>query len=326
VQRLKNVKGSLIIQESDVCRKMTRLGKRAGTILGILFLLLVTSHFSSILVSASTPITSESLTLKTYLDGFVLVNYKLELNQTYPAINVSLLGEAYEEVLVVDEQNLPLDYSIVNSEATIYSLNASQIIISYFTPDLTSKTGKYWTFRTETRTNATVILPETVSIISINNLPELIESSNGQVVLVMPSGTIEITYIAEHDFDAQTQSYEPWPLIVIAILSTSFSIIASVLWLLKRKKLPKLTELKDEVDVNKLFERHKNLRQEEVQVISFLAERHGTAFEAELFGTLNLPRTTTWRLLKRLQKMGIVDITKSRRQNIVSIKKKYLKK
>jgi len=65
---------------------------------------------------------------------------------------------------------------------------------------------------------------------------------------------------------------------------------------------------------------------EEVQVIRFLAEKHGTAFEAELYEKLNLPRTTTWRLLKRLEKMEIVDIRKSRRQNIVSIRKKYMKK
>jgi uncharacterized membrane protein len=80
------------------------------------------------------------------------------------------------------------------------------------------------------------------------------------------------------------------------------------------------------VDVDKLFEREKHLRPEEVQVIHFLAEKHGTAFEAELYEKLNLPRTTTWRLLKRLEKMEIVDIRKSRRQNIVSVRKKYMKK
>jgi len=68
------------------------------------------------------------------------------------------------------------------------------------------------------------------------------------------------------------------------------------------------------------------LRPEEIKVIRFLAEKNGTAFEAELYEKLNLPRTTTWRLLKRLEKMAIVDIRKSRRQNVVSIRKKYMKK
>ena len=299
--------------------------KRAGAILGTLLLLLAAPQFSPTLVLANGPVTSESLALTVYLDGFVLVNHELELNQTYPSVNVSLLGEAYEELLVVDEKSLPLDYSVATGKAIIYSLNATQIKISYFTPDLTSKTGKYWTLSAEVSTSTKVILPEDASIISLNNVPELIESSNGQVSIVMPSGTIEITYIAEHSLYQHTQSYETWQLIAIV----SFPIIASIafaLWFLRRKKPPQPKELKDEVDVDKLFEREKHLRPEEVQVIRFLAEKHGTAFEAELYEKLNLPRTTTWRLLKRLEKMEIVDIRKSRRQNIVSIRKKYMKK
>ena len=290
-----------------------------------LLLLLTALPFSSTSVLANDPVVSESRTLTVYLDGFVLVNHELELNQNFPSVNVTLLGEAYEELLVVDEQNLPLDYEIINGEAIIHSLGASQIKISHFTPDLTSKTGKHWTLNAEVSTNATVVLPEDVSIISLNNVPEMIESSNDQVSIVMPSGIIEITYIAEHNIPQQTPSYERWLIIAIA----SFLILASLalaLWYMKRKKLPQPKKLEDEVDVDKLFEREKYLRPEEVQVIHFLAEKNGTAFEAELYEKLNLPRTTTWRLIKRLQKMEIVDIKKSRRQNIVSIKRKYMKK
>jgi uncharacterized membrane protein len=230
-------------------------------------------------------------------------------------------------MLIVDEKSLPLDYSIAAGTAIIYSLNATQIKISYSTPDLTSKTGKYWTLNANVSTNATIVLPEDASIISLNNVPELIESSNDQVSLVMPSGTIEITYISEHSLYQQTPSYETWQLIAII----SFSIIASIafaLWFLRRKKPPppQPKEPTDEVDIDKLLEREKYLRPEEVQVIRFLAEKHGTAFEAELYEKLNLPRTTTWRLLKRLEKMEIIDIQKSRRQNIISVRKKYMKK
>jgi len=299
--------------------------KRAEAILVTLLLLLATPQFSPTLVLANGPVTSETLTLTVYLDGFVLINHELELNQTYPSINVTLLGETYEDLLVVDEKSLPLDYSAATGKATIYSLNATQTKISYFTPDLTSKTGKYWSLSTEVSTSTKVILPEDALIISLNNVPELIESSNGQVSLLMPSGTIEITYIAEHSLYSQTPSYKTWQLIAIV----SFPIITSIafaLWFLRRKKPPQPKELTDEVDVDKLFEKEKYLRPEEVQVIRFLAEKHGTAFEAELYEKLNLPRTTTWRLLKRLEKMEIVDIRKSRRQNIVSIRKKYMKK
>lgn len=304
---------------------MMWLGKRAGAILGAL-LLIIASQLSP-LAMANNPVTSEALTLTVYLDGYVLVNHELDVNQTFPSINASLLGETREEIIIVDEQNLPLDYTITESEALIHSLGASQIKMSYFTTDLTSKTGKYWTLNTEVTTNTTVKLPEDASIISLNNVPELIESSNGQVNIVMPSGTIEITYISEHSLYQDTQNIEVWQLIAIA----SFPAIAAIvfaIWFLRRKKTPapQPKETANEVDVEKLFEREKHLRPEEVQVIRFLAEKHGTAFEAELYEKLNLPRTTTWRLLKRLEKMEIVDIRKSRRQNIVSVRRKYMKK
>jgi uncharacterized membrane protein len=303
---------------------VTWLGKKAGAILGAL-LLLLGSQFYSTLVSANGAVTSEALTLTVYFDGFVQVNHELEINQTYPSVNVSLLGEAYEELLVVDEENLPLDYAMVNGEAVVHSLGASQIQLSYFTPDLTSKTGKFWTLSAEVSTNATVVLPEDASIISLNSVPELIESSNNQVSLVMPPGIIEITYISERGLYQQPQSYETWLLITIISISIAAS-AAFVVWFLKRKKLPPPNELKAEVDMERLLEKEKHLRSEEVQVIHFLAEKHGTAFEAELYEKLNLPRTTTWRLLKRLEKMEIIDICKSRRQNIISIRRKYMKK
>ena len=300
------------------------MDKGEGAILGTMLLLLA-SQLSSPLVLANGPVTSESLTLTVYLDGFVLVNHELAINHTFPSINVTLLGEAHEDILIIDEQSLPLDYELVNGEAIIHSLGADQIKISYFTPYLTSKKGKYWTLSTEVTTNATITLPEDASIISLNNVPELIESSNGQVSLVMPSGTIEITYVADHSLYQQTQSYQTWHLTAI----TFFSILGStafVLWFLRRKKPSQLKKLETEVDTDKLFEKEKWLRPEEVQVIHFIAKKHGTAFEAELYEKMNLPRTTTWRLLKRLEKMEIVDIRKSRRQNIVSIRKKYMKR
>lgn len=292
-------------------------------------LLLLASYFSSTLVVASSPAAaSESLTLTAYLDGFVLVSHELTLNQTFPSVNVTLLGEAQEDMLVIDEQSFPLEYEIVNGEAIIYSLNADQIKISYSTPDLTSKTGKYWTLTAQVPASTNIILPENALILSLNQVPELIESSNNQVSIVMPKGTIEITYIMEHSFEQQTQNDVSWPIVAAAVSLPIITSVAFALWFLKHKKIqqPQPKEPANEVDIKKLLEKERYLRPEEVQVIHFLAEKNGTALEAELYEKLNLPRTSTWRLLKRLEKMEIVDIKKHRRQNVVTIRKKYLKK
>jgi uncharacterized membrane protein len=217
---------------------------------------------------------------------------------------------------------------VTDREAVIYSLGSSAVRVSYITQEITSKTGQYWTLTTETWLNATIILPESATVISLNEVPEQIESSNEQVTLVMPPGLIEITYAAAHAaLPAQTDSSEmPWQSIAIAAFSLLVPSFVVVILVSKRKKPEeKEKQVETVVDVEKLLAREKDLRPDELKVIHFLAEKNGIAFEAELYDKLELPRTSTWRLLKRLERMEIVDIRKSRRQNIVSIRKKYLK-
>ena len=237
-----------------------------------LLFLLAASQFSSTSASINGPIISESLTLTLYLDGFVLVNQELELNQTFPSVNVTLLGEAIEELLVVDEEDLPLDYVLIDGEAIVYSLGANQIAATYFTPDLTSKTGRYWTLTAEVYTSTTILLPTDASVISLNNVPEIIETSNNRVSMVMPAGAIEVTYIAEHGLYQQNESDQKWLLIAMVVLPIIASIIF-VFWFLKRKSPPTPEKVESEVDIDKLLEKEKHLRPEEIQAIQFLAKK-----------------------------------------------------
>jgi len=152
----------------------------------------------------------------------------------------------------------------------------------------------------------------------------------------MPSGLTEVTYTTEHFSDEQNNNtvegsnFDQWPL-AVAVLALSITVPLTLVgfWLRKKnnnKPKPKTDEPLNEVDLEKLFRRHRELSQDETKVLSFLAGKHGKAFEAEVFELLNLPRTTTWRLIRRLEGLEIVSVKKSRRQNIVLIRDKYLKK
>jgi uncharacterized membrane protein len=196
--------------------------------------------------------------------------------------------------------------------------------------------GKYWTVRFDYPESKVLVLPKNASIISINSVPDLIESIDGSLKLTMPSGLTEVTYTAEHFSDEQNKntvegnSFDQWPL-AVAVLALSLTVPLTLagFWLWKRKKnkpKPKTDEPLNEVDLEKLFRRHRELSQDETKVLSFLARKHGKAFEAEVFELLNLPRTTTWRLIRRLEGLEIVYVKKSRRQNIVLVRDKYLKK
>jgi uncharacterized membrane protein len=300
------------------------VGYKTRAIIVTVLLLSSTLTISSI-VFAQNPIISESLTLIVYFDGYIQVSDTFEINQTYPQIIIDLLTAEPQSLLIVDEQDSLLDYSITNKQATVFSLGASQIKVSYFASDLTFKTGKYWTVALNVSTNTIIVLPENSSIISLNKVPERIESFSGQITIEMSPGDIEISYIAEHVLQEQlaTSDYLPiiflFSLIVVAMIGVAVKFLRS-------NKSEKIFVPEKVLDIEKLLEQNKYLRPEEIQVIQFLGENKTIAYEAQIYEKLNLPRTTTWRLLKRLQKMEIINIEKSRRQNIISIRRKYLKK
>jgi uncharacterized membrane protein len=301
---------------------------------GLIFKVLVVLLFAILAMPkgaiADTQVESQSLTLTAYLDGFVEVKQDLELQQSTLQVNVSLLGENRQNLLVTDEDNLPVDYSLYGNTAVVFSVGASRVSVSYLTQDLTSKIGEYWTLKANYAEHQLIQLPKNALIISINAVPDSIENRGEYLAITMPAGDVEVTYTIEHETGGANSAFnlETWELAAIISVSVLIPIAIVGIKLLKNKKKskPKKTlERSDEVDVEKILTRHRELRQDEIQVIRFLASRQGKAFEAELFELLNLPRTTTWRLIRRLQSMEIVDVKKSRRQNIVLIRDKYLK-
>lgn len=286
-------------------------------------------------VSAATEIESQNTVLTAYLDGFIQVSQNIELSQPSLSINMTLLGDTRENLMVTDEKGLPLEYSITGNSAKISNIGSSEVNISYLTQDLTSKMGQYWTVSTNYPESIVLVMPKNASIISLSCVPDLIENSEGFLTLTMPPGNNEVTYTAEHSIFEQTNiidnagGFELWQIITIASLSLAIVLSLAGWRLLKNKKPKPKTQTQDilaEVDIDKLLNKNRELRQDEIKVVRFLANNHGKAFESELFELLNLPRTTTWRLIRRLEGMEIVIVKKSRRQNIVLVRDKYLKK
>ena len=136
----------------------------------------------------------EALTLTVYPDGVVHVDYLVAVDPESSKVDVKLFGETFENLYVTDEEGMPLENDIVDNTLGVTTLGASRIHIAYDSPDLTSKTGRYWTLTVEAPVATTVILPPEAVIISLSTIPESIESRKGQTILIMPQGSIEITY------------------------------------------------------------------------------------------------------------------------------------
>jgi uncharacterized membrane protein len=63
-----------------------------------------------------------------------------------------------------------------------------------------------------------------------------------------------------------------------------------------------------------------SLRPEDRDVLNFLAEKEGAAFESEVRTKFSLPKTTVWRLVKRLEREELVEIRKAGGQNLIKLR------
>ncbi len=72
--------------------------------------------------------------------------------------------------------------------------------------------------------------------------------------------------------------------------------------------------------VTRILEEKPQLRPEDQDVLKFLVHKEGAAFESEIRGRFQLPKTTVWRLVKRLEREELVEIRKAGGQNLIKLR------
>ncbi|MBM3292517.1 hypothetical protein FJY84_07545 [Candidatus Bathyarchaeota archaeon] len=116
-------------------------------------------------------------------------------------------------------------------------------------------------------------------------------------------------------------STTPFPLMqAVGIIGFTGVVAGYMMLKVRKKEEPKIVKPKKAIDVEKII-KNKELRPEEIEAVRIIGEADGEIYEVELYSKLNLPRTTTWRLVKRLEDMAVVEIKKVRRSNVIRLKK-----
>lgn len=276
--------------------------KRAFALISILILLPV--------VSAQFTVSQVELTI--YTDGYVKVHYQLIPDEYTSQISLPLLGKNYEGVEVVDENGNPLNFEVYNESLIIYVENAQVVDVSYYTPDLTYKEGLVWTINVSMEYPFDVILPENAVVVDLSELPLKIASN----VITMPPGNQSISYTLEF---AAEEGRKDFYFPVLAFLVVLIIAISGFLTIGKRKEAPK-----EEFHINrdeflKKLESF-NLNEDEKRALLYILEKGGRASQAEVRTALGIPKTTAWRMFKRLERQGLVRIIKGRKENWVELK------
>ncbi|MBM3896993.1 MAG: hypothetical protein FJ358_00455 [Thaumarchaeota archaeon] len=265
-----------------------------------------------------------------YRDGVVLVLQQFKINQSVAQINVPLLSSSASSIFVTDQLKAPMSFEHIGRNITVYTLGASTAYVEYQVSDITSKEGAVWTLEMNLLAKANLTLPDQATITFLNAIPEIISFESGKPVLLLDQGSWEISYtlpvIVEAQPDPQPQQPAPaqnppqqLPAIsnpqttsIVTLLIPVAGVAIAVLGVFLFYRMRRSPEIDTDV----------KLRPEEESLLNFLAENGRKALESDLRKKFIIPKTSMWRMSKRLERLGYVKINRYGSQNEIELLKK----
>jgi len=248
----------------------------------------------------------------------VHVTQTLTVNELYTEIILTLLSASIENVIVLDENQMAVDYEINGGNLTIFTLGAERVLVEYDTITLTMKEAEVWTLIVDNPYNLTAFLPQNSTVVYLSKMPTAIDTSGTGITLSLYPDQWEISYVLTLLPEDELNDNEghlisiPTEYLIAAIVAGA-AVVLSALIIVRRRRGP---------NVEKILKAYPQLKKEDNEVIQFLAERGGKAFEAEIRERFpDMPRTSLWRLVRRLERLEIVEVKKIGLENQVQLKK-----
>ncbi len=363
-------------------------------IIAVCFFLFTISSFVqySSSISNSTSNSTKILDFTVYADGTTHIFYQTNVDPQSPDATVGLFGNTTDNLVVQDENDSLLSDKLASNSAIIQTLGASSIKIEYDTADLVTKTGKTWTFHVNSPIDFSLALPKNTVIIGMSASPIDMQIVDGQSMINLPSGSVDLNYVfgvlgtsqtatlaieKAQDFINNIKSEgidTPMAIAKLTDANSAFNqgkysnaevlaneakniasdeqqtalttskstsqnylflvgggiggaAVVAVILLKRTKSKPiKTVEISNNAntivpDKETIFRLKPELRQDDKEMIAFISENGGQVYESELRKKFLLPRTTTWRAVKRLEREGIVEIEKTDQQNLIKLRK-----
>jgi len=282
---------------------------------------------------------TRTLDLIMYSDGSTHISAQLDVDPLSPDFELELFGPSVDNFVTVGENEFLLSSEINGTKAIIETFGSSSVTVDYDIHDLISKEGRVWTFSFNSTSDYTVSMPSSSIIVGMSTIPKNMEIIEEQTKLELSSGATEINYILEapqnpidtpppSDPESPADDYTT-PIIVGGLIAAG-AIGTSII--IKRNKSKSSSTIKEEiisekstqeefVDPQAVFDFVPDMREDDKKIVKFIAENGGQVFESELRKKFLQPRTTMWRAVKRLERLGVIEINKKDMQNLVILKK-----
>ncbi len=282
------------------------------------FILLAAVVMLLSLAPLSSALSSRSLVVRVYSDGSVDVAQTLSVDAKATSVQVRLLSSVISGLTATDQNGSPLSYSTSGQNVTVYTLGATVVNVGYYTGDLTGKNGTVWTLNFEAGDNSTVVLPQYSTLGSVSGTPYSINQTNQYPELALSPGAWRISYGVPLEGPPTTSTTgstgtstgggglgglgRDQVLEVAAVVVAAAAGLLAYWWW--RRRIGPVSG---------------DLRQDDLQVLNFIRDKGGKVLEPEIRTRFALPKTSAWRQIKRLERMGYVRVTKVGSQNQIEL-------
>lgn len=282
-------------------------------IVGLIFLLF--SLLCTPSVNAQSAFYIEESTIEVYRDGIVHIKQTFRVDEVAADIQIPLLCAAIANILVLDQDKKPVDYQLDGARLVVFTFGASPLTLEYDTNALTNKNADVWTLTVNSSYDLEVRLPQNSTIIYLNGVPRIIDTSGDDLTLTLDPAAWEVSYVLPLQQENQTivviESEGIVEYVIAGILGTFVISILSLFLVRKRR-----------ISIKKALKRNPNLSKDEIEVLEFLAAKDGKAFEAEIRQNFpDMPRTSLWRLVRRLEGLEVLEIKRIGLENQVQLRK-----
>ncbi len=319
--------GMLFVRTDGILETMVKAPLILAGLIIVTVLIPLQTSFSS----------TRTLELIIYSDGSTHVSTQIDVDPLEPDFELNLFGKSIDNFVATGDTGFLLSEKIVEDKAIIDTFGSSSIIIDYNIDDLVSKEGRVWTFSFDSPSDYTLLMPKNSVIVGMSGLPNNMKLVDEQTKLDLTAGLSEINYIftpinpTDHKPTISNESSFNYINVVI-IGGSIIAVVIGIVLMLKRKQsksLPSIiqTEFSEKRietksnDAETIFNFRPEMREDDKEIIKFISDKGGQVLESELRKKFLQPRTTMWRAVKRLERLGVIEIDKKDLQNLVKLKK-----
>ena len=319
--------GMLFVRTDGILETMVKAPLILAGLIIVTVLMPLQTSFSS----------TRTLELIIYSDGSTHVSTQIDVDPLEPDFELNLFGKSIDNFVATGDTGFLLSEKIVGDKAIIDIFGSSSIIVDYNIDDLVSKEGRVWTFSFDSPSDYTLLMPKNSVIVGMSGLPNNMELVDEQTKLDLTAGLSEINYIftpinpTDHKPTISNESSFNY-IDVVIIGGSIIAVVIGIVLMLKRKQsksLPSIiqTEFSEKRietksnDAETIFNFRPEMREDDKEIVKFISDKGGQVLESELRKKFLQPRTTMWRAVKRLERLGVIEIDKKDLQNLVKLKK-----